>query len=56
MGGLFIIGFIFVWVLPLLKESVENQIYRMECLNRGEETYWSNDGLRYTSTDRKVYK
>ena len=46
MGGLFIILFIFVWGIPLLKEAAENECYRQECLRNGDETYWSNDGLR----------
>lgn len=53
---LFIILFIFVWVIPLIKEEMENQSYREWCRSRGDETYWSTDGLRYTSNNQKVYK
>lgn len=53
---MFIILFILIIGIPLLKESIENQQYRERCRRRGDKTYWSNDGLRYTSTDKKVYK
>ena len=53
MLGILLIGFILVWGIPLLKESIENEQYRQECLRRGEKTYWSNDGLRYTDTNTK---
>lgn len=56
MGGICIILFIFVWVIPLLKESKENSDYREQCRRRGDKTYWSTDGLRYTDTNQKVYK
>ena len=56
MGIIFIIGFIFVWVIPLLKEEMENQSYREQCRRSGDKTYWSTDGLRYTDTNQKVYK
>lgn len=52
----FIILFIIVWGIPLLKEEIENQNYRQECYRRGDQTYWSTDGLRYTSNNQKVYK
>lgn len=52
---MFIILFILVFAIPLLKEEMENQSYREEC-RRGDKTYWSTDGLRYTSTNQKVYK
>ena len=53
---MFIILFILFIGIPLLKEEMENQSYREECRRRGYDTYWSTDGLRYTSTNRKVYK
>lgn len=53
---MFIILFIFVFAIPLLKEEMENQSYREESRRRGDKTYWSTDGLRYTSTNQKVYK
>lgn len=56
MGFICLIGFIFVWVIPLLKEEMENQNYREQCRRRGDKTYWSTDGLRYTDTNKKVYK
>lgn len=52
----FILLFILVWGIPLMKESIENQNYREQCRRRGDSTYWSNTGLRYTDTDQKVYK
>ena len=56
MGVICIIGFLFVWVIPLLKEEAENQSYREACRRAGDKTYWSTDGLRYTSNNQKVYK
>ena len=53
---MFILLFILVWVIPLMKEEMENQNYREQCRRRGDKTYWSTDGLRYTSDNRKVYK
>ena len=53
---MFIILFILVWGIPLLKEEMENQSYRESCRRRGDKTYWSTDGLRYTSNNQKVYK
>ena len=44
------------WFAPLLKESKENSDYREKCRRRGDKTYWSTDGLRYTDTNQKVYK
>lgn len=53
---MFIILFVFFVGIPLLKEGMENQCYREDCRRKGYATYWSTDGLRYTSTNRKVYK
>ena len=53
---IFCILAIFVFGIPLLKEQIENQNYREQCRRRGDKTYWSVDGLRYTDTDKKVYK
>lgn len=53
---MFIILFILIIGIPLIKESIENQNYRDECKRRGDKTYWSNTGLRYTDTNEKVYK
>ena len=53
---MFILLFILVWVIPLMKEEIENQNYREQCRRRGEKTYWSTDGLRYTNNNQKVYK
>ena len=39
-----------------IKEEIENQNYREQCRRRGDKTYWSTDGLRYTSNNEKVYK
>lgn len=56
MKLMFIILFILFIGIPLLKEEMENQSYRESCRRRGDKTYWSTDGLRYTSTNQKVYK
>lgn len=53
---MFILLFILVWLIPLMKEEMENQNYREQCRQGGEKTYWSTDGLRYTSNNQKVYK
>ena len=54
--NMFILLFILVWVIPLMKEEAENQNYREQCRRRGDKTYWSTDGLRYTNSNQKVYK
>ena len=51
---MFIILFILIIGIPLIKEAIGNQNYRDECRRRGDKTYWSTDGLRYTDTNRKV--
>ena len=56
MKIMYIILFILVFGIPLLKEEMENQSYRESCRRRGDKTYWSTDGLRYTSNNAKVYK
>ena len=56
MKLMFIILFILIIGIPLLKEEMENQSYRESCRRRGDKTYWSTDGLRYTSNNTKVYK
>lgn len=53
---MFIILFILVIGIPLLKEAIEDANYREECRRRGDATYWSKTGLRYTSNNEKVYK
>lgn len=53
---MFIILFILFIGIPLIKEEMENQSYRESCRRRGDKTYWSTDGLRYTYTNQKVYK
>ena len=53
---MFIILFILFIGIPLIKEEMENQNYRESCRRRGDKTYWSTDGLRYTDTNQKVYK
>ena len=52
---IYILFIIFI-VIPLIKEEVENQNYREQCRRRGDKTYWSTTGLRYTSNNEKVYK
>lgn len=56
MKLMLIILFILFIVIPLLKEEIENQSYRESCRRRGDKTYWFTDGLRYTSSNQKVYK
>lgn len=51
---MFIILFILIIGIPLIKEYMENESYRQDCYNRGQKTYWSNDGMRYTGTNKKV--
>lgn len=53
---MFIILFVLFIGIPLLKEEMENQSYREQCRRRGDKTYWSTDGLRYTGSNQKVYK
>lgn len=53
---MWILLFILVWGIPLIKEEIGNQNYREQCRRRGDKTYWSMDGLRYTSNNQKVYK
>ncbi len=57
-GGIHMIYILFFIVIgiPLIKESIENEQYRQKCLRRGDKTYWSTTGLRYTSNNQKVYK
>ena len=56
MGIICIIGFIFVWIIPMMKEASEDAKYREECRRRGYDTYWSCTGERYVSDNRKVGK
>lgn len=51
---MFIILFILFICIPLIKEEMENAKYREQCRQRGDKTYWSTDGLRYTDTNKKV--
>ena len=53
---MWILLFILFIGIPLIKEEIENQNYREQCRRRGDKTYWSTDGLRYTSNNQKVYK
>ena len=50
---MFIILFIIFIGIPLIKEEIGNKQYRDECRRRGDKTYWSTDGLRYTDTNKK---
>lgn len=53
-ANMFIILFIFIIGIPLIKEWVENENYRKQCHDRGMETYWANDGTyRYTDTNKR---
>ena len=56
LKAMFIVLFILVWGIPLLKESIENEQYRQECYRRGDTTYWSTTGCRYTHNNAKVYR
>ncbi len=51
---MFIILFILFIGIPLMKECWENEKYRQECQRKGYKTYWSNDGMRYTGSNKKV--
>ena len=53
---MWIVLFIIFIGIPLIKEEIENQSYRDECRRRGYDTYWSTDGLRRVSDNKKVYK
>ena len=50
---MFIVLFILIIGIPLIKEEIGNQQYRNDCRQRGDKTYWSTDGLRYTDTNKK---
>ena len=54
MGVIFIIGFIFVWIIPMMKEANEDAKYRAYNAAKGYKTYWSSTGERYVSDNRKV--
>ena len=56
MGGIFIIGFIFVWIIPMMKEANADAKYRSYNAARGYKTYWSSTGERYVSDNRRVGK
>ena len=49
-----LIAFFFVWGIPMMKEWLEDVQYRDECARKGQETYWSHTGQRYTSNNQKV--
>ena len=53
---MWILLFILFIGIPLIKEEIENQNYREQCRRRGYDTYWSTDGLRRVSDNKKVYK
>ena len=53
MKFMYIILFILVFGIPLLKEAMEDAQYREECRRKGYDTYWSKTGCRYTSDNRK---
>ena len=53
---MWILLFILFIGIPLIKEEIENQNYRAQCRRRGCDTYWSTDGLRRVSDNKKVYK
>ena len=43
MKFMYIILFILVFGIPLLKEAMEDAQYREECRRKGYNTYWSNE-------------
>ena len=56
MGVICIIGFIFVWIIPMMKEANEDAKYRSYNASIGRKTYWSSTGERYVSDNRRVGK
>ena len=54
MGGICIILFIFVWIIPMLKEANADAKYRSYNEARGYKTYWSSTGERNVKTNKKV--
>lgn len=56
MGIIFIIGFIFVWIIPMMKEANVDAKHRAYNASIGRKTYWSSTGERYVSDNRKVGK
>lgn len=53
MGFLIIIGFIIVWVIPMMKETCADAEHREWARRKGYDTYWSSTGCRYTSDNKK---
>ena len=53
---MFIILFILIIGIPLMIEWNKDQQYREQCRRRGDTTYWSRTGKRYTKDDKPVYK
>lgn len=51
---MYIFLFILIWLIPMLKEWLEDVQYRDECARKGQETYWSHTGQRYTNSNQKV--
>lgn len=51
---MYIFLFILIWLIPIIKECLEDAQYRDECARKGQETYWSHTGQRYTSNNQKV--
>lgn len=57
MGIICIIGFIFVWIIPMMKEASENENHRQWCVKNGVSTYIHVDGtLRDSKTNQKIRK
>lgn len=50
---MFIVLFIFIIGIPLIKESIENQNYRDECRRRGEKTRTQN--LKHAQSSKIKY-
>ncbi|MBR4026958.1 MAG: hypothetical protein IKJ01_05300 [Lachnospiraceae bacterium] len=53
MGFLVIIGFIIVWIIPMMKEANEDAQMRDWARKNNYDTYWSSTGCRYTSDGKK---
>ena len=51
---MYIFLFILIWLIPIIKECLEDAQYRDECARKGQKTYWSHTGQRYTSNNQKV--
>lgn len=51
---MYIFLFILIWLIPMMKEAIEDAQYRDYKASKGDKTYWSHTGQRYTSNNQKV--